>query len=465
MIEIEFFYNGAIKMKSINKLIDAISCVLVDEKAYDLPSVCVRYGLENGEESEAFSSKRVYVQRRLKNKDQLFLIDLAQRIIQDYDLHTSTLAKILHKTAPTGFYSISEITRRNIMDELYSRGDISGKSELLDFLNRIWILEDIPSTDSRFQNASGDIWQHMINNSDWDEPYLFEEYLGLLTATDEIFIRFLEQTVHPIVRHESKQMEYIAFVDSHLIKDGYQFSPTDNISGYPIYKINKLQKGVKGTAKNLIFAAVGCKPEIVISDSINNDIKIVKHEENCLVYDRPIPSIGLYWDDLLKWWTDSKEENEIGAENEAFLYKRLLSSLDSDPEKILFDSYFRFFKRRFNQDLPALIPQVYLHYDPYTVKQRFHATFLPRQRMDFLLLLPNNQRIVLEIDGKHHYSDGDISSPRKYSEMVCADRELKLNGYEVYRFGGFEFTNREKSRQMIKEFFEGLFSKHGVKPN
>ncbi|MED1902532.1 hypothetical protein P4V05_20645 [Bacillus thuringiensis] len=67
--------------------------------------------------------------------------------------------------------------------------------------------------------------------------------------------------------------------------------------------------------------------------------------------------------------------------------------------------------------------------------------------------------------GKHHYSDGDISSPKKYSEMACADRELKLNGYEVYRFGGFEFTNREKSRQMIKEFFEGLFSKHGVKPN
>lgn len=137
MFEIEFFYNGAIKMKSINKLIDAISCVLVDEKAYDLPSVCIRYSLENSEESEAFSSKRLYVQRRLKNKNQLFLIDLAQRIIQDYDLHTSTLAKILHKTAPTGFYSISEITRRNIMDELYSRGDISGKSELLYFLNQI----------------------------------------------------------------------------------------------------------------------------------------------------------------------------------------------------------------------------------------------------------------------------------------------------------------------------------------
>ncbi|MGM1020416.1 MAG: hypothetical protein ACQEXV_07705 [Bacillota bacterium] len=33
----------------------------------------------------------------------------------------------------------------------------------------------MPSTDSRFKTASGDIWQHMINNSDWDEVYLYEK--------------------------------------------------------------------------------------------------------------------------------------------------------------------------------------------------------------------------------------------------------------------------------------------------
>lgn len=452
-------------MTSINELIDAIACVLAEEKAYDLPSVCLRYGLENGEESEAFSSKRVYVQRRLKSKDQLFLIDLAKRLIKDYGMCASTLSKLVYRISPVGLYSISEVTRRNIMNGLYSRGNISGECEFIDFLNRIWNLENMPSTDSRFANASGDIWQHMINNSDWDETYLFEDYLELLTATDEIFIHFLEQVVHPIVRQELQQMEYIEFMNYHLDKDGYQFLLTDNISGHSIYQINKIQNGVEGTAKNLIFAAVGCKPEIVINDSINNDIKIVKNKENCLIYDRPISSEGLYWDDLVKWWADIKDENATDSENEVVLYKRLLSSLESEPEKMLFDGYFRLFKRKFNENFPALIPQVYLHYDPYTNSQRLNEIFLPRQRMDFLLLLPNKQRIVLEIDGKHHYSDGDVASPRKYSEMVSADRELKLNGYEVYRFGGFEFTNRGTSRQMIKNFFEGLFSKHKVKPN
>lgn len=54
---------------------------------------------------------------------------------------------------------------------------------------------------------------------------------------------------------------------------------------------------------------------------------------------------------------------------------------------------------------PALLPQVYLHYAPPIVKTLCHRLPLPRQRMDFLLLLPGRQRIVLEVDGKHHFSE------------------------------------------------------------
>ncbi|KIL39579.1 hypothetical protein SD70_19450 [Gordoniibacillus kamchatkensis] len=450
-------------MASINELIDAITLVLTEEKSYDLPTVCTRYGLESGDESEAFKSRRVYVQRRLKGKDQLFLLDLAKRVINDYGSKANTLAKLVLRLSPTGVFTISEITRRNIMDELYARNNIPGKYDLVEFLNRIWDLDSMPSTDSRFKTASGDIWQHMINNYDWDEIYLYEKYLELLTATDEVFIKFLEQVVHPLVRQQAEQNEYIEFINKHLVNDGYKFSLADNISGFPVYKIDKVLDGVKGNVKNLIFAAVGHKPEIVISDSINNDIKIVKHEENCLVYDRPIPNTGLYWADLVMWWANMHGIQEPNKDAEIALYKRLFSSLDSLPEKLMFKSYFRYFKELFDKNFPALVPQVYLHYDPYTIRQRAGKAYLPRQRMDFLLLFSNKQRIVLEIDGKQHYSDGDTSSPKKYAEMVQADRELKLNGYEVYRFGGYELTDEEIGSKVIKEFFEGLFKKHGVK--
>ncbi len=81
--------------------------------------------------------------------------------------------------------------------------------------------------------------------------------------------------------------------------------------------------------------------------------------------------------------------------------------------------------------------------------------------MDFLLLLSNKTRIVIEIDGKQHYSEGEIASPQLYSEMVAEDRALKLRGYEVYRFGGYELCSKQAS-QILEKFFLDLFIKHNL---
>jgi very-short-patch-repair endonuclease len=115
-------------------------------------------------------------------------------------------------------------------------------------------------------------------------------------------------------------------------------------------------------------------------------------------------------------------------------------SLASDGERALFDNYFRLYRPKLGEALPALIPQVYLHYDPAVVKFLRHRTGLRRQRMDFLLLLPNNRRVVLEVDGTQHFSRDDKPSLAAYAEMAAADRDLRLSGYEVYRFGANELT-------------------------
>jgi hypothetical protein len=49
--------------------------------------------------------------------------------------------------------------------------------------------------------------------------------------------------------------------------------------------------------------------------------------------------------------------------------------------------------------------------------------------MDFLLLLPNSQRIVIEVDGSQHFSRDGRPSLAAYSEMTAADRDLRLAGY------------------------------------
>ncbi len=80
--------------------------------------------------------------------------------------------------------------------------------------------------------------------------------------------------------------------------------------------------------------------------------------------------------------------------------------------------------------------------------------------MDFLMLLPNNVRVVIEVDGKHHYADGaDRADPHKYAHMVAADRDLRLTGYDVYHFGAQEL-NMQSAHSMVCDFFERLFALH-----
>ena len=50
-------------------------------------------------------------------------------------------------------------------------------------------------------------------------------------------------------------------------------------------------------------------------------------------------------------------------------------------------------------------------------------------------------------------------SPQKYAETTRSDRELRLAGYEVYRFAGVELTNKN-SDATAWEFFDALFKLH-----
>ena len=77
--------------------------------------------------------------------------------------------------------------------------------------------------------------------------------------------------------------------------------------------------------------------------------------------------------------------------------------------------------------------------------------------MDFLLLLPGRRRVVLEVDGRYHYSTEDgAASTSRYAHMVREDRRLRIAGYEVYRFGGAEFTGDDGGKAMLEGFFTRL---------
>ncbi len=69
---------------------------------------------------------------------------------------------------------ITRATRRDIID-LFSEYHWAVRLEETKFLGRLFDLETIPSTDPRFKNAQGDIWQHRVNNDDWDSDWVFDD--------------------------------------------------------------------------------------------------------------------------------------------------------------------------------------------------------------------------------------------------------------------------------------------------
>ena len=87
-----------------------------------------------------------------------------------------------------------------------------------------------------------------------------------------------------------------------------------------------------------------------------------------------------------------------------------------------------------------------------------HADRLP----DRLSVLPGGIQIVFELDGQQHYSQNGKAVPALYAEMVKDDRALRLKGYEVYRFGGYEFLDETNAKQMICEFFDKLFERYEI---
>ncbi|WDH19924.1 hypothetical protein [Pseudomonas chlororaphis] len=145
------------------------------------------------------------------------------------------------------------------------------------------------------------------------------------------------------------------------------------------------------------------------------------------------------------------------------LYRRLLASLpDTSPvQELAFTSFYKAFPKADVPKLPALLPEVWFHWDPQTVSQRGKAALL-RSRMDFLLLLPAGKRVVIEIDGQHHYATDDgRASPKRYSEMMSADRALRLAGYEVFRFGGHELA-QPNGEVILMQFYQSLFKKYAI---
>lgn len=134
---------------------------------------------------------------------------------------------------------VSQVTRRDIVDAMLVEDvNWSGRLEEPEFLSRIYDLSSLPSTDGRFSDAAGDIWQHRVNNpGDWESDWVFyDRRFNLLNGDDDLFLRFLCETVHPVVRPDAVEAErLVQLFNSFLKSDGFALVERSRISGRPVY--------------------------------------------------------------------------------------------------------------------------------------------------------------------------------------------------------------------------------------
>nr|WP_254636397.1 hypothetical protein [Bacillus paralicheniformis] len=145
---------------------------------------------------------------------------------------------------------ISEITKRDILDffqngididELFETKKVTypyfGRMDELDFLKRLYNLKSMPSLDFRFLNAEDEIWQHTVNNDDYQYCWVFEdERFHLKSGNDEMYLRFICEVFHPAVRFEKGYWkEFLTEINKLLQNDGYELYPAKKISNRDIY--------------------------------------------------------------------------------------------------------------------------------------------------------------------------------------------------------------------------------------
>lgn len=225
-----------------------------------------------------------------------------------------------------------------------------------------------------------------------------------------------------------------------------------------------------------IFAA-GEKIDITW-DVTYNEIEVEKDDNKYLIYELDSYNT-ITWRDLCEYF---KEYNT--NLNPSGLCNRILK-FSTDIEIRFYNTYINYIYNLYRNmygdqhindnfnigNYPNLLPQ-------YALKNRMKTiiedggTRKVIHRIDFALIL-NNKVILIEIDGKEHYSIRKETCYSTYyncdfdriSNERRIDRELNLQGYEIYRFLNQDIENKDDGQlvEYLTYFFNDLFKKHNIK--
>lgn len=228
--------------------ISAIVSCLYDVKAYNLPTTCSNYGLEKGEESEAYSSKTNYVKSRVQNKGIAELIDLSLKILEDhYSLELENLVLLENESELNN--RVTEPTILDLLeylDQIILHGRIAS-NEFITSLRDKGIFYSAAKRDLELGEAKHkgkDMWSY-YQSYGYDSEYfknseLVKNILELHKLPQTKIFSFIELLVSPEVRKENEVEMVVRNINKILQKDGFLLKKIDPISPRSTYKVMPL---------------------------------------------------------------------------------------------------------------------------------------------------------------------------------------------------------------------------------
>jgi hypothetical protein len=224
---------------AIAELRQLIASVISDQKSYNVPGVCARYGLADGSEEEAFRSKFKYVMQRVQHLPTVEVLRISRALQSDEP--TAKLGEALAKFDERDNPTITALTRRRILNELELMS-LSGESDEIDFLKKIWPIDKMPAPHFPSGGTMEDyLIRHRINNFDMSNKDVLEA-LGINTCSQKQFFRFLEAMLDPLTREMPEQLDLATRLNRHLSQDGFQVQEIGRMSGSPIFGVKPIGK-------------------------------------------------------------------------------------------------------------------------------------------------------------------------------------------------------------------------------
>ncbi|MGR9426276.1 abortive infection family protein [Rhizobium leguminosarum] len=305
----------------VKELRHLLASAISDAKAYDVPALCRRLGLADGEEQEAFASKYKYAHKRLVEVSPEQVVASARQLVAEeghFELGEQ-LAKIDELSGPT----VTTLTRRRLV-ALFGTIPLTRDIDEVDLVRGLW---PIGSWRAPPHQEDATMEQYLLRQAFMNDRLgpADLETLGLLRCSRAQLFKFLEAVTAPESRTGEDQIELVAKIDTLLRQDGFTLVATGRMSGSPFYSVRAAPSG--SPADDSISAALAAfDPTQVHARWTMAMERRASEPEGAITLARTL------LEDVCKWILDQSGETWQETDDLPVLYRKLAKTLKLAPD-------------------------------------------------------------------------------------------------------------------------------------